>query len=89
MAGIPSLAADQVTAGLPLNTVRTTSKVRIGDGRSSVRPPGVEIAIVGALAVRCDLALFDAGGEGAGDSGTGRQECGEAKHDDGMKRATR
>lgn len=87
MAGVPSLATDQVAAGLPLNTIRTAGAVRVGDGRGSIRPPGVEIAIVGALLVGSDLSLLEAGsGDDAGDSGTGGHKRGEADHDDGYQR---
>jgi hypothetical protein len=91
MSRVPSLATDQVAARLPLDTIRTAGAVCVGDGRSSIGPPGEEVSIVGTLLVGSDLSLVEAGGgdvlkagsgDDAGDGGTGRHKCGEADHYD-------
>jgi hypothetical protein len=95
MSGVPSLATDQVAARLPLNTIGTAGAVRVGDGRSSIGPPGEEVSIVGALLVGSDLSLVEAvsggvmeagKGDDAGDGGTGRHKRGEADHYDEHQR---
>lgn len=81
-AGVPALAADKVATGLPADAVRATGLVGVGHGGRAVRPPGEEVAIVGALLVGGDVLALGEGGGGddTGDGRAGGEQSGDGNH---------
>lgn len=85
--GVPPLATDQITPGLPIHAIRATSPIGVSGRGGAIRPPRVEEAIMGTLAVGGILSLDDLGGvtqdagESSSEGGRSRQQGGEADHD--------
>lgn len=55
--GVPSLSSDEVATRLPVDAVRAPGSVRVSDGRGTISPPRVEVAIMATLGAWRGLPL--------------------------------
>lgn len=61
--GVPALAANEVAGVAPRHGILATLAHGIYSGSTAVRPPRVEVSVVGAFAVGSVLASLQSGGD--------------------------